>query len=58
VDGVKMVNITTFQRQNAPGEDGLIDGKLPMGRFEIARLDNDPNFPSRGILRLSLRGGR
>jgi hypothetical protein len=58
VEGVKTVNITTFQRQNAPGEEGLRDGKLPMGRFEIARLDNDPNFPGRGVFRLSLRGGR
>jgi hypothetical protein len=29
-----------------------------MGRLEIARLDNDPNFSDRGTLRLELEGGR
>jgi hypothetical protein len=28
-----------------------------MGRLEIARLDNDPNFPERGTLTLTLGGG-
>lgn len=34
------------------------DGVLPMGRLEIARLDNDPNFPEHGVLNLELGGGR
>ena len=28
-----------------------------MGRLEVARLDNDPNFPERGVLELSYGGG-
>jgi hypothetical protein len=31
---------------------------LELGRLEIARLDNDPNFPDRGVLRLALQGGK
>ena len=58
VDGVQAVDVLTFQRQDAPGTSGIDDGKLPMGRFEIARLDNDPNFPGRGSFRLELGGGR
>jgi hypothetical protein len=34
------------------------NGRLELGPFEIARLDNDPNFPENGRLRLVLRGGR
>jgi hypothetical protein len=33
-------------------------GVLPLGPFEIAQLDNDPNFPEHGRIKLSLRGGR
>ena len=33
-------------------------GKLDIGRLEIARLDNDPNFPERGTFRLVLEGGK
>ncbi len=28
-----------------------------MGRLEIARLDDDPNFPERGVLDLTFGGG-
>lgn len=33
-------------------------GVLGMGRLEIVRLDNDPNFPEHGVLHLELGGGR
>jgi hypothetical protein len=29
-----------------------------LGRFEIALLDNDPNFPEKGVFRLDLKGGK
>ncbi|MGC2108260.1 MAG: hypothetical protein WA655_02005 [Candidatus Korobacteraceae bacterium] len=35
-----------------------VGGVLPLGPFEIARLDNDPNAPENGRLTLDLRGGR
>ena len=31
---------------------------LPLGRLEIARLDNEPNFPEHGVLRLDINGGK
>lgn len=58
VEGVASVEITKFQRQGVDSETGKDEGKLLMERLEIARLDNDPNFPDRGIFRLTLKGGR
>jgi Baseplate J-like protein len=58
VEGVASVDITTFQCQGTPGDEGLTLGKLAMGRLEIARLDNDPNFPERGVFRLTVEGGK
>lgn len=58
VAGVASVQVTTFQRQGTPSVEALDKGKLELGRLEIARLDNDPNFPENGILRLYLEGGK
>lgn len=58
VDGVASVQITTFQRQNRPSLAPLQTGELRFGRLEIARLDNDPNFPDRGIFHLVVEGGK
>jgi predicted phage baseplate assembly protein len=58
VEGVESVVVETFQRKGEADRTPLDQGVLPMGRLEIARLDNDPNFPERGVLRLKLGGGR
>ena len=58
VDGVESVEITTFQRRDRPGREALDAGRLTLGRLEIAMLDNDPNFPERGVLTLTMEGGR
>ena len=58
VDGVASVQITVFQRQQQPDPKPLQDGFLAMGRLEIARCDNDPNFPEHGVFRLSMGGGK
>lgn len=58
VPGVASVHITKFQRQGTPDTKPLEEGMLILGRLEIARLDNDPNFPEHGVLRLSLGGGK
>jgi predicted phage baseplate assembly protein len=58
VPGVATVQITTFQRQGQPDSRPLEEGKLSLERLEIARLDNDPNFPERGVFRLHLGGGK
>ena len=38
--------------------EALQNGELKLGRLEIARLDNDPNFRDRGVLRLMVEGGK
>jgi predicted phage baseplate assembly protein len=56
VAGVDSVDINLFQRQGASASDGLAAGRLDFGRLEIARLDNDPDFPERGLFKLDMRG--
>ena len=58
VEGVASVQVTLFQRQGTPSTIALAEGKLELGRLEIARLDNDPNFPDRGVFRLTMEGGK
>ena len=58
VAGVDAVRVVRFQRQGQPDVKGLDAGKLTFGRLEIARLDNDPNFPERGVFTLKMEGGR
>lgn len=58
VRGVEFVRITKFQRKDKPSSDPLNEGKLILGRREIARCDNDLNFPNRGTFDLILEGGR
>jgi len=59
VQGVASVVITAFRRLRVPPDPKpLDDGVLTIGRLEIARLDNDPNFPERGVLKLSIGGGK
>jgi hypothetical protein len=53
VAGVDSVMVKKFQRQHLDSKDALNSGKLELGRLEIARLSNDPNFPERGSLRIS-----
>ncbi len=57
VDGVESAEITLFKRYyEAPG-DALERGRIALGDFEIARLDNDPSLAENGVLRLSAVGG-
>jgi len=59
VEGVRYVEVKKFTRFGSGGAfAGLEGGQLTIGRLEIARLDNDPNFPENGVLRLTLEGGR
>lgn len=59
VPGVASVHVTRFGRQRTPGDpEARQTGQLALGRLEIARLDNDPNFPEHGVLRLNLGGGK
>jgi len=58
VEGVRFVTVDKFQRLGLASRVALDDGSMTIGRLEIARLDNDPNFPERGVLRLTMEGGR
>ncbi len=57
VPGVQSVEVKRFRRQRQPATSGIATGVLPMGRLEIARLDDDPNHPERGVLDLTFGGG-
>lgn len=57
VQGVASVTVKTFQRLRHPDPRPLEDGMLDIGRLEIAQLDNDPNYPERGVFTLSSVGG-
>jgi hypothetical protein len=58
VDGVHSVHITKFQRQGLDDPIPLDEGRLRLEPLEIARLDNDRNFPEHGTLTMNLAGGK
>jgi hypothetical protein len=58
VPGVDSVEITAFRRQYTDDTLALAEGRITLGRLEIPRLDNDPNYPERGVLTLDLHGGK
>jgi len=57
VEGVASVQATAFQRVDDPARDAVGRGFISMQRLEIARIDNDPSRPDRGIFELTLDGG-
>jgi hypothetical protein len=58
VAGVRSAEVRRFRRQGDPATDARDTGELLMGRLEVARLDDDPSHPDRGVLRLAMQGGR
>jgi hypothetical protein len=56
VEGVRFVEIKKFQRLGINSGQALDAGVMEVGRLEIARLDNDPNFAERGVFRLTMEG--
>ncbi|HEU5099890.1 MAG TPA: putative baseplate assembly protein [Roseiflexaceae bacterium] len=58
VAGVQSAQVTRFRIQDQPGSSGLATGKIALGRLEIAQLENNPSFPKRGVLRLTMKGGK
>jgi len=58
VPGVASASVVKFQRQGTDTQRYIDDGKLPLGRLEVAQLDSDPNFPERGVVRIALGGGK
>jgi hypothetical protein len=58
VDGLDSAAVAVFKRYWEVARDELARGVIAMGEMEIPRLDNDPNFPEDGVLRLTVLGGR
>jgi hypothetical protein len=58
VEGVDSASVTQFQRWGKLPNHELQQGYITMDRLEILRLDNDPNFPENGALRLNMGGGK
>lgn len=59
IPGVDRVEATRFSRYRQPGTDARAAGRIEIGPYEIARLDDDPNHPERGRFVLDqLVGGR
>ena len=59
VDGIETVRVTALQPLDRPGDTSALDtGRLVLRPGEIARLDNDPNYPENGRLEFDMGGGR
>jgi hypothetical protein len=58
VEGVDSASVTQFHRWGKLPANELQQGYIAMDRLEILRLDNDPNFPENGALRLNMGGGK
>jgi predicted phage baseplate assembly protein len=58
VQGVLSAFVTIFRRFGKTDNGELALGVLPIGPWEIARLDNDPGFQENGVLRITAGGGK
>ena len=56
--GVATVRAPTFGRYGEPDRNEIVDGVLRVGDLEIAQLANDPDVPERGVLTVTVAGGR
>jgi hypothetical protein len=54
ITGVSSVEITKLCRQGDKIDILPVTGVFKLGRREIARCDNDPNFPERGSLKITI----
>ena len=54
--GVASVTVITFERQGQDSTSGIATGFIPLQPFEIARLDNDPDYPEHGVLTVNVYG--
>lgn len=57
VEGVGSAVVTVFQRYWMVANGELESGVIPLGPWEIARLDNDQNFQENGALEITAVGG-
>ncbi len=57
ITGIASLEVRAFHRYWELPNGELEAGVLPLGPFEIARLDNDPSRPENGVLELKAVGG-
>jgi predicted phage baseplate assembly protein len=58
VPGVASLAVTRLERLGEGPNHEIENGVLPIGPFEVARLDNDPGLPENGVLEITTGGGR
>jgi predicted phage baseplate assembly protein len=58
VPGVVWVLATTFQTQGVDTDQYRNAGEIELGPLQVARLANDPSYPDRGQLTLTMLGGK
>ncbi len=58
VAGVQSITATVFQPQGVATNVFLENGEIPLGPFQVARMDNDPSRPANGQLTLVMMGGK
>jgi predicted phage baseplate assembly protein len=58
VAGFESVKIEKLERLGEGPNNEIASGLLTLGSLEIAQMDNDPNFPERGRLKINPIGGR
>lgn len=56
IPGVRHVKVELFRRQGS--RDAAVPDILTFGKLEVARLENNLNFPDHGLIDLKLGGGR
>jgi hypothetical protein len=58
VEGVESSVVTRLRRYGKPDAGEIDAGVLAIGAWEVARLDNDPNFLEHGVLSVTVKGGK
>lgn len=58
VPGVADVRVDVFRRWGQPATDEMEAGRIPIGPYEVARIDNDPDAPQRGTFKVKLEESR
>ncbi|WP_353474580.1 putative baseplate assembly protein [Salipiger sp. H15] len=58
VEGVAAVEARLFRRRGVRNAIDLEAGVIGFGRLEILQLENDRNFPERGVLAIEMGGGK
>ncbi len=58
IEGVEAVRVQRFRRLVGGSPSTLDNGVIPVGRLEIAQLEQNPSFPEGGVLQIQIGGGQ